>query len=164
MMRMCDDVVMVVLMVHNREIPRFSCPLRSSMGNQRGFLGKSLLAFVILCCLVRAWRPAVFIHECTRLFRWKVFKEEDLLDGYVCHSTMVNPTEFGFPINRSRAYSAIVRKDWSLAKGLDQLFRLHISPALDPSCFFSANGDEARGREKGAGRGTNVDHMQTMNP
>jgi len=113
------------------------------MGNQKGFLGKSLLAFVILCCLVRLWRPVIFLHECTRLFKWTVFNEEDLLKGYLCHSTTVNPTEYGFPISRSRAYSAIVRCDWLLEVGLDQLFRLHISSALDAGSFFAASKEEA---------------------
>ena len=113
------------------------------MGSQKGFLGKSLLAFVILCCLVRRWKPVLFLHECTRLFKWTVFDDQDLLSGYVCHSTIVNPTEYGFPINRSRAYSAILRDDWVLQVGLDQLFRLHISPGLDAGCFFAATAAEA---------------------
>lgn len=112
------------------------------MGNQKGFMGKSLLAFVILCCLTRQWQPALFLHECTRLFKWTVFNE-NLLEGFVCHSTIVNPTEFGFPINRGRAYTAIVRQDWVLRCGLDQIFRLHISPGLDADAFFSATLDEA---------------------
>lgn len=116
---------------------------RSSMGNMQGFLGKSLLAFVILCCLVRLWRPVVFLHECTRLFKWTVFNEEELLKDYLCHSTIVHPTEYGFPISRSRAYSTIVRSDWLLEVGLDQLFRLHISSALDAGCFFAATAEEA---------------------
>ena len=118
------------------------------MGNQRGFLGKSLVAFVILCCLVRRWKPVLFLHECTRLFKWTVFDDQDLLLGYVCHSTIVNPTEYGFPINRSRAYSAIVRDDWLLQVGLDQLFRLHISAGLDAACFFSAQAEEVPKHKK----------------
>ncbi len=118
------------------------------MGNQKGFLGKSLLAFVIQCALIRLWRPVLFVHECTRLFKWSVFddNEEDLLEGYMCHSTIVNPTDYGFPISRSRAYSAIVRNDYVLACGLDQLFRLHISSALDAGHFFAASHSEAGSR------------------
>ena len=120
-------------------------PARSSMGSQKGFLGKSLLAFVILCCLVRRWRPVLFLHECTRLFKWQVFLDEQLLPGYLIHSMLVNPTEYGFPINRSRAYSSIVRDDWALGCGLDQIFRLHITPSVDAGCFFAAHENEAAG-------------------
>jgi hypothetical protein len=88
------------------------------MGNQKGFMGKSLLAFVLMICLVRLWRPVVFVHECTRLFKWTVFDSQELLPGYTVHTTYVDPTEFGFPIHRSRAYSAIIRDDWHLTCGL----------------------------------------------
>lgn len=114
------------------------------MGTQKGFLGKSLLAFVILVCLVRRWRPSVFIHECTRLFKWTAVEDQDLLPGYVVHSTLVDPTDYGFPIRRSRSYSAIVRNDWVLGAGLENLFRLHISTSLDAGCFFAAPQLEAR--------------------
>ena len=88
------------------------------MGSQRGFMGKSLVAFVLLICLVRLWRPVVFVHECTRLFKWTVLDSQELLPGYTVHTTYVDPTEYGFPIHRSRAYSAIIRDDWHLACGL----------------------------------------------
>ena len=115
------------------------------MGSQRGFLGDSVLAFSILCALIRRWRPALFVHECTKLFKWQVFDQEQLLGDYTIHSTMVSPKDFGFPINRTRAYSAIVRNDLELRKGLDQLFRLNISTNLDASVFFGASAEEAAG-------------------
>lgn len=115
------------------------------MGTQKGFLGKSLLAFVILICLVRRWRPSVFIHECTRLFRWTVLGDRDLLPGYTIHTVLIDPTEYGFPVRRGRSYSAIVRNDWMLGSGLSNLFRLHVTSACDAGHFFSATQAEARG-------------------
>ena len=109
----------------------------------RGFLGESVLPFVILCALVRAWKPALFIHECTRLFKWDVFDKEDLLGDYTIHSTIVDPTEYGFPIKRGRAYSAIVRDDLCLHYNLNYLFRLHISSSLDAGVFLGAPANEA---------------------
>ena len=114
---------------------------RSSMGLQKGFLGKSVLAFAILLSLIRRWRPVAFLHECTQLFKWKVF--ETLLEEFIAHSTITTPTQYGFPINRNRAYSAIIRNDWCLDRGLDHLFRLHINTVLDAGVFFAALPEEA---------------------
>ena len=129
---------------------------RSSMGSQQGFLGKSVMAFAIFCSLVKALRPTIVFHECTRLFNWKIFDSDDneddpssrepLLGSYQIHSTLVDPTEFGFPIHRSRCYSAIIRDDHVLGCGLNQLFRLHISSTLDAGVFFAAPMNEANGR------------------
>eukprot|EP00435_Cladocopium_sp_Y103_P017572 s47_g4.t1 len=44
----------------------------------------------------------------------------------------------------SRAYSAILRDDWVLQVGLDQLFRLHISAGVDAGSFFAATQAEAK--------------------
>lgn len=64
-----------------------TCKDWSSMGSQKGFFGPSTIAFIIMACLVRRVRPAVFLHECTRTFKWQIFQSDEGgagLHGLVC--------------------------------------------------------------------------------
>ena len=62
------------------------------------------------------------------------------------------------PINRSRAYSAILRDDWVLQVGLDQLFRLHISPGLDAGMLLRCHS-----RRGAKAKTTNTQSFKMMN-
>lgn len=112
------------------------------MGSRTGFLGPSVLAFAIMCAVLRKTRPRVFVHECTQTFDAKIFAA--LFPGYRCESILTRPTDYGFPIRRTRLYSLLIREDMTLLRGLDDIYRLFISPGMDCRAFFAAPEDEAR--------------------
>lgn len=131
------------------------CWLRSSMGSQKGFLGPSVLAFAIFIAIVRNLRPKLVIHECTRNFRWKIFRSaEDRADGksadkvfpgYSIHHIFTRPPEYGWPVQRTRSYTAIIHPELTLSAPVEDLYRLFISPGpkLDVGIFLVDDDAEA---------------------
>lgn len=53
-------------------------------------------------------RPRVFFHECTRLFKPAIL--QNYLEEYAVHFAVQKPTSRGFPIKRTRMYSACIRR------------------------------------------------------
>lgn len=121
------------------------------MGTRKGWLGASVLPFAVFIAIARRLRPAVILHECTRMFRWRIFcsSEEDggteIFPGYSVHHMLTNPVDFGWPVQRSRSYTAIIRSDWELANDLSQIYRLFIlpGPSLDAGAFLADETAEA---------------------
>ena len=60
----------------------------------------------------------------------------------------MDPTDFAFPVRRSRSYSALIRKDYELCVGVEQLRRLYTPSRLDSGVFFQAPKEEAGALEK----------------
>ena len=140
------------------------------MGGQKQLLGDSVVPFVAMLCLLRRTRPALFVHECTRTFRWTLVggdaEQEDsisgelggkaLFPGYNVYHTLTNPIDFGCPVRRTRSYSAIVRGDHYLQRGYLVLVEMNSKwnclaslrenwkqPKADASIFFGSPAEEA---------------------
>lgn len=116
-------------------------PGRSSMGSRAGFLGPSVVAFSIMCAVIRAVSPKAWIHECTMTFDASIFAK--LFPKYRAESIMTQPTDYGFPIRRTRLYTLLVREDMQLLRPLSDIYRLFITPSVDCGVFFSSADDEA---------------------
>lgn len=122
--------------------------LRSSMGSQKGFLGHSVLPFAIFIAIVRHVRPKLVIHECTRNFRWKIFRSAEerahgkpadkVFPGYSIHHIFTKPQEYGWPVRRTRSYTAIIHPDLMLSVPVEDMYRLFIfpGPKLDVGIFL----------------------------
>ena len=127
------------------------CCCRSSMGGRAGFMGASVVPFVIMICIARKTKPRLMIHECTRSFKWKVWEAQEgddgeefsFFPGYECHHLLTSPLDYGQPVHRSRSYSALIRPDSTLDGGLTDLWRLYLTPTIDCRAFLGAPDDEA---------------------
>ena len=111
------------------------------MGSRRGFLGESVLPFAIMVALVRRIRPALFVHECTRTFGWRIFTK--LFPGYTARHLLTDPTDYGFPVKRGRSYTAVLRDTLELRRPVNDIYRLYITPGMDAGCFFAAPDSQA---------------------
>ncbi|CAK9056929.1 unnamed protein product [Durusdinium trenchii] len=67
-----------------------------------------------------------------------------LFPNYAVESVLTHPTDFGFPARRTRLYTLLVRDDFKLLRGMDDLHRLYISPGMDCSAFRAAEEQEAK--------------------
>lgn len=119
------------------------CKDWSSMNQSRQeLLGAYILPFACSLGLARFLSPMAFLHECTRLFRpailQKVFPEFSL------HHSLLDPQDFGFPVRRSRAYTALVRPDYVMTIPSDQIKRLFSPCRLNCGIFFQATDEEVR--------------------
>lgn len=111
------------------------------MGSRAGFLGPSVVAFSIMCAVIRAVSPKAWIHECAMTFDASIFAK--LFPKYRAESIMTQPTDYGFPIRRTRLYTLLVREDMQLLRPLSDIYRLFITPSVDCGVFFSSADDEA---------------------
>lgn len=111
------------------------------MGTRSGFMGKSVMAFAIMASVLRKVSPQLFVHECTQTFDASIFAS--LFPNYAVESVLTHPTDFGFPVRRTRLYTLLVRDDFKLLRGMDDLHRLYISPGMDCSAFRAAEEQEA---------------------
>ena len=55
----------------------------------------------------------------------------------------LEPGDFGFPVRRSRDYSALVREDYHMVHAADSIRRMFTPTRLDAGVFFMASEDEA---------------------
>lgn len=125
------------------------------MGSRKGFLGESVRPFSIFVAITRRIRPAVVLHECTRSFRWQIFEangdnsKKSFFPGYSIHHILTNPPDFGWPVQRSRSYTAIVKDSLEMVTPVDQIFRLFINPGpkLDASAFLVDDEEKAHWHE-----------------
>lgn len=120
------------------------CKDFSSMGKGDGFMGQYVTLCAIFIALCRKTSPTLVVHECTPRFPFKVFKE--LLPRYVDHHSILNAHQFGVPVQRNRAWDAIVRKDWVLEQGLHGLHEFSSKCTLDSSFWLQAPSTEAARR------------------
>lgn len=111
------------------------------MGTRSGFMGKSVLAFAIAMAVLRSLQPRLFVHECTQTFDATIFSF--LFPKYYVESVVTRPTDFGFPVRRTRLYTLLVREDMKLLRSPQDLFRMFISPEMSCSVFFGAEEEEA---------------------
>ncbi|CAJ1385794.1 unnamed protein product, partial [Effrenium voratum] len=96
-----------------------SCQDWSSMSQVLSLAGKTVLPFAVELQLIRRKRPHVYFHECTRNFRASIL--EKFLPGYRVHSMIQRPTERGFPIQRTRRYTACIRLDMELVRPIEEI-------------------------------------------
>ena len=110
------------------------------MGSSKGFLGESVIPFVVMICLTRRARPVCLVHECTRTFQWEIFKV--LFPGWSVHHVTTNPPDYGVPVQRTRSYTVIVREDYEMSRPITDIFRLFIGTSLDAGVFCNATDGE----------------------
>ena len=145
-----------------------SCVDWSSMGNCMNLAGRSALPFSVQLQWVRKVKPVVFIHECTRTFDPTILQR--YLPDYKVHSSIQRPAlqpdstsgglvrlvsnpkphnrshgapRRGFPVHRTRKYSACIRNDLTLTAELSDLSLLDRHPAFDGDALFCAPQDIA---------------------
>lgn len=83
------------------------CKDWSSMGKGEGFCGQWVLLAAIMISLVKRLSPAVFYHECTIRFPWKIF-DSMLSETHKTYHSSLTPRMFGAPVQRSRSYECVV--------------------------------------------------------
>ncbi|CAE7731277.1 hhaIM [Symbiodinium sp. CCMP2456] len=120
-----------------------TCKDWSSMGKAHGFFGPNGIAFVVMIAVVQKIKPIVFLHENTRSFDFSMLAFL-LSDSYQLHHTFLKPEDFGCPAKRTRSYSALIRKDHDLERGLDEMFRMTTltHDQLDCGAFLLAPAEE----------------------
>lgn len=117
------------------------CKDFSSMGKGDGFLGQYVTLCAIFIALCRKTQPTLIVHERTPRFPFSVFT--DLLPNFTDHHSVLNAHQFGVPVQRNRAWDAIVRDDWILPTGFDELHELSSKCSLDCSLWLQAPPEEA---------------------
>lgn len=118
------------------------CKDFSSMNQGRQeLLGSYILPFAVSLALVRYLNPMVFWHECTRLFKPKVF--EATLPMFSRTSWLLDPQDFGFPVRRSRVYTALLRDGISAVRDKKDIRNLFSPTRMTSSAFFQATDEEA---------------------
>ena len=118
-----------------------SCKDWSSMSCVLSLAGKSVLPFAVELQMVKRRKPHIFFHECTRNFRVDLLRAA--LPDYHVVSCLMRPTEQGFPINRTRRYSACVRNDLEMVAELAEMECLKRFPSFDGGALFCAPDDLA---------------------
>eukprot|EP00435_Cladocopium_sp_Y103_P067517 s638_g30.t1 len=103
-------------------------------------LGAYILPFACSLGLARLLTPMCFLHECTRLFRPAILQK--VLPEFSLHHSLLDPRDFGFPVRRSRAYSALIRPDYVMTIPSDQIKRLFSPCRLGCGVFFQATDQE----------------------
>ncbi len=118
------------------------CKDFSSMNQGRQeLLGSYILPFAVSLAFVRWLQPMVFWHECTRLFKPKVF--EYSLPTYSRSSWLLDPQDFGFPVRRSRVYTSLLRAGLDIARDKKDIRSLFSPTRMTSAAFFRATDDEA---------------------
>ena len=117
------------------------CKDFSSMGKGAGFLGQYVILCAIFISLCYVTKPALVIHECTPRFPFQIF--EQTLGTYTDYHTLLNAADFGVPVQRNRAWDAILSNKWTLPRGLCELHELSSKCVLDASLWLLADDDEA---------------------
>ena len=114
----------------------------SNMGLRMKEEHHSLLTFMIWIFLIRKIQPRVVVHECVTPF------EPELLTKFLggsweVFSTVYNPTDCGWPINRHRRYSLAVNTrtaQWASAKSFQDVHSIFdTSLELTGDVFFMAD-------------------------
>ena len=120
------------------------CKDWSTMNHVRETLtGKYVLPFSIMLGLVRRLQPMMFLHECVRSFRPSLLSR--FLPTFTLQHALLEPTFFGFPVKRGRAYSALMRSDYEVVRDIKHIRRLYSSVRLDCGVFWMADEEEAGG-------------------
>ena len=117
------------------------CKDWSTMGQQKGFNGTYVLLCAIMFALVKQMRPKALLHECTERFPADIF--EQVLMEYADNHTIMQCTNFGAPVKRTRAYDFVVHRSYQLENGLNDLGKLSSKCFLDSSIWLQASDDEA---------------------
>ena len=119
------------------------CKDFSSMGKRNGFLGQYVLLCAIFIALCSKTKPVLVVHECTPQFPFSIFEETLGADSYTDFHTLLNAADFGIPVQRNRAWDAILNNKWTLPHGLSDLHELSSKCVLDASLWLLAGDDEA---------------------
>ena len=118
------------------------CKDWSSMNQGRQKLcGNYVLPFAIMLALVRCLDPLAFLHECTRDFQPDKLAKH--LPNHNLMSSTLEPECFGFPVKRSRSYSALVSKGYKIVRDADHMRRLFTPTRVDCGVFCMADNLEA---------------------
>ena len=83
------------------------CIAWSSMGSQQREGHPTMLPFLIWIFLLRALTPDIVIHECVVPFDVDCFRKY-LGATFECQTIVLNPTSFGWPVQRQRRYTALL--------------------------------------------------------
>ena len=111
------------------------------MGKGAGFLGQYVILCAIFISLCYKTKPVLVVHECTPRFPFGIF-QETLATSTDFHS-LLNAADFGVPVQRNRAWDAVVSNKWILPRGLSELHQLSSKCVLDASLWLVADFDEA---------------------
>ena len=118
------------------------CKDWSSMNQGREqLMGNYILPFGIMLGLARRLSPMLFLHECTKLFQPRVLA--NFLSDHCLHHTLLDPTDFGFPVKRGRSYSALVHNGYTLTRELSTISKLFVPCQRGCDVFLTAPVEEA---------------------
>ena len=118
-----------------------TCTGWSSVGLRKRRGDQSMRPFLIFVFLVRCLRPDILIHECTVLFDVELLREY-LGNEYQVQSMVMSPQMFGFPHQRNRRYTVLIRAATMAFAGTMSEFQedFRATMELDGDVLFAADG------------------------
>eukprot|EP00959_Pyramimonas_sp_CCMP1952_P364532 7633657-Pyramimonas_sp.AAC.2 len=115
----------------------------SPLGLRRRADGKSAESFVSWATLMRRTKPTIMVHENSDHFNIEIL-ESAFSDMYVISSTIICPSQFGWPIRRKRRWTLLLHKR-SVALThctLDNVIALVVKPRVCTWHVFMVATDE----------------------
>lgn len=117
------------------------CKDFSTLGARKGFLGQYVLLCGIFIALCVRIKPCLAVHECTAKFPYDIFRE--ILSDYEDHHTLINSSLLGMPVQRNRAWDAIINKKFRLLNNINAIHELSVKCVLDAAVWLQGSSEEA---------------------